>query len=115
MSIQIPVTFDSANRKRDKTVGLRFTTNCEISTQNYMAMDMLIQNSGWLLFKSNEMQAAEVPELPADEAFGKMTLSQEMRWYLKKLWEQNNEGLEWSDYYKSRMRLMIEMLKQRLD
>jgi hypothetical protein len=49
MKFQVPVTFDSANRKKDKSVGLRFTTNLEIPTDEYMVLDRLLQHSGWLI------------------------------------------------------------------
>src|SRR5215208_520430 len=98
MRFQLPVTFDAANRKKDKSVTLRFTTNLELSTEEYMVLDRLIQHSGWLVYADNEIQPSDVPDVPADEAFGKMTPSQETRWLLKKLWEQNSELLDWPAY-----------------
>jgi hypothetical protein len=100
MKFLVPVTFDSANRKRDKSVGLRFTTNKELSTDEYMVLDRLIMHSGWLVYSDNEIQPGEVPDVPADEALGKMTPSQELRWLLRKLWEQEGSDMEWPDYYR---------------
>jgi hypothetical protein len=114
-TFQIPVTFDSANRRRDKSVRLAFTTNLEIPTDEYMIMDGLIQNTGWLVWSSNELQPSDIPDVPADEAFGKFTPSQETRWLLKKLYEQHPQDVEWADYYRSRMAAINNELKARLD
>jgi hypothetical protein len=112
---QIPVTFDAASRKRDKSVSPLFTTNRELPTDEFVVLDRLIQHSGWLVYSDNEIQPADIPDVPADEALRKLTPSQEMRWLLKKLWEQNHEAMEWPDYYRNRMTTMNNMLKQRLD
>jgi len=98
-AIQVSATFDSANRKRDRSVSMRFTTTLEISNDDYMQMDKLVQQSGWVLFKPNEIQASEVPDIPADEAYGKMSDSQYQRWILKKIYEKTNTDLEWPDWY----------------
>jgi hypothetical protein len=80
-----------------------------------VVLDRLIQHSGWLVYSDNEIQPADIPDVPADEALRKLTPSHEMRWLLKKLWEQNHEAMEWPGYYRNRMTTMNNMLRQRLD
>lgn len=70
-NIQVPVTFDRAARKKDKSVTLSFTSNLEISTGDYMLMDELLQSEGWLLFSTNELQEADIPAEPAQGHEGK--------------------------------------------
>ena len=97
--VQLACTFDSATRRKDKSLRLVFSTNLEITTTDYMELDKLVQQSGWVLFKSDEIQASEVPSVPADEAYGKMSDSQYQRWILKKIYEKSSTDLEWPDWY----------------
>jgi hypothetical protein len=119
MSEQIPimaeVSFDRAGRKKDRSVTLSFNTNYEVSTADFMEMDKHIQETGWLLFSPNEIQASQVPDVPADEAFGSMTPSQETRWLLRKLWEAGPQDIDWPDYYRNRMAAINRALRDKLD
>jgi hypothetical protein len=56
-----------------------------------------------------------VPDLPADEAFGKMTPSQETRWLLRKLYDQGPQDIDWPEYYRSRMARINSQLREKLD
>jgi hypothetical protein len=114
MKFQVPVTFDAANRKKDKSVSLRFTTNLELPTDEYMLLDRLIQHSGWLVYSDNEIQPSEVPDVSADEAYGKMSPSQETRWLLKKLYEQHPRDIEWPDWYRDRMHKINAQIREQL-
>lgn len=115
MKFQLPVTLDSATRKRDKSLSIRFSSNLEVSTEDYMVIDKVMQHTGWLVFADNEVQAQEVPEIPADEAYGKMSPSQETRWLLKKLHEQQDSDMEWPDYYRYQMSKINDKLKGLLE
>lgn len=111
--IQVPVTFDRASRRKDKSVALTFTTNLEITTEDYMEMDRRLHEIGWLMFAPNEVQANQVPDVPADEAFGNMSPSQEMRWHFKKLWEQGPRDIDWPEFYRNRMARLNEALREK--
>ena len=65
--IQVPVTLDSANRKKDKSVKLAFTTTREIETDEYLTMDTFHQSVGFLLFKENEFKEEEIPTEDVEE------------------------------------------------
>ena len=95
----LAVTLDAANRKKDRSISLRFTSNTELTTDEYMVIDRLAQHSGWLIYSDNEVQAHEVPDVPADEAFGKMSDSQYQRWILKKTYERITTDLTWAEWY----------------
>ena len=56
-----------------------------------------------------------MPDLPADEAFGKMTPSQETRWLLRKLYDQGPQDIDWPEYYRSRMARINSQLREKLD
>ncbi len=112
-AITIPCTFDSATRRKDRSVRLAFTSNLEISPEDLMEMDRRLSHSGWMLFAENELQAKDIPDVPADEAFGKMSLSQEMRWEIKQLYLEKPGDIDWPDYYRSVMTKIIEQLRAR--
>ena len=57
--IQVPVTLDSANRKKDRSVKFAFTTTREITTDEFLIVDTYHQSAGWLLFKENEFKEEE--------------------------------------------------------
>lgn len=111
---QLETTFDTATRKKDKSLSFRFTTNKEISTEEYMKIDQLVQQSGWLVFSPNEVQASEVPEMPADEAYGKMSDSQYQRWLLKKTFEHIATDLTWAEWYHQQESVINGRLLERL-
>lgn len=60
--IQVPAVLESANRKADRSVSLRFTTLTEISTDELMIMDTYFQNAGHLLFRENAFKEQEIPK-----------------------------------------------------
>lgn len=60
--IHIPATLDSAHRKADRSVSLKFTTMREISTEDFMIMDSYFQNAGHLLFRENAFKEEEIPD-----------------------------------------------------
>lgn len=59
MTIQVPCTFDAASRRKDKTVGMRFTSNYEVTNEDFAEMDRLMGNTGWVLFSPNEFKDAD--------------------------------------------------------
>jgi hypothetical protein len=69
--IIVPATLDAANRKKDRSVSLRATTNLEINNEDFAMMDTFVSHSGWLLFSENELTANDVPEYNALESEGK--------------------------------------------
>lgn len=114
MKVQIPVTFDSANRRKDRSVRLSFTTNLEVETSDYVEMDRLIQQSGWLLFSPNELSEADVPkdEAPSDTKKPSVRL----RGVLWHLWDQHTDKSEPFDiYYQRQMERIIQQLRERLE
>lgn len=114
-SLQAPVTFDSANRKADKTLSLRFTTNFEISTDDFAEFDKQVGSDGWMLFKQNKsFDESEVPteEAPTQE---KKTKAQRMRavWFL--VWKKRNVDEPFDTWYDKRFESLMDKWKEELD
>jgi hypothetical protein len=112
--VQIAVTFDAANRKRDKSVGLRFTSNLEITTDDYMQMDRLLQSEGWLLFSPSELQEADIPAEPAQGREGK-SRGQRLRAINFLIWQRAGTDEPFEIWYDRRFERMMDKLKEQLD
>ena len=112
--ISIPVTFDTATRRKDRSVRLAFTTTFEVTNQDFAEMDKLVQSAGWIGFKQNE--ALEVIDLPKEDApdNGKKP-SQRLRAVLFRVWEQQTDQKEdFEAYYRRIMEELINKYKDLL-
>ena len=63
MKIQYPVVLDGFNRRKDRSVGLRFITQ-ELTSHEIMRIDEMIDRYGILYFRGEEkMNQDEIKEL----------------------------------------------------
>ena len=114
-NLLIQVTLDRANRKKDKSVSLTFITQLEQSSEEFMKIDSLLNDSGVLYFKSNgnltkeEVNALDEVEI---EVEGK-TKSQRLRNVLYVLNKQENNG-DFKNFYADEMERIIEHFKGKL-
>jgi len=125
MNLLRQVTFDRANRKKDKSVSMTFITQLEQSTDDFMQIDKILNDSGVLYFKSSgnltieEVKALEDTEI---EVEGK-TKSQRLRNVLYVFWKQLIDSKELDDvtpnqtfneFYSHEMERIIEHYKNKL-
>lgn len=125
MNLLRQVTFDRANRKKDKSVSMTFITQLEQSTDDFMQIDKILNDSGVLYFKSGgnltieEVKSLEDTEI---EVEGK-TKSQRLRNVLYVYWKQLIDSKElddaapdqtFSDFYSHCMEIIIEHYKNKL-
>ena len=125
MNLLRQVTFDRANRKKDKSVSMTFITQLEQSTDDFMQIDKILNDSGVLYFKSGgnltieEVKALEDTEI---EVEGK-TKSQRLRNVLYIFWKQLIDSKElddvkpnqtFNDFYSNEMEKIIEHYKNKL-
>src|SRR5215203_4633211 len=111
--VQIPVTLDSANRRKDRSVSLRFSSTLELGTADFAELDRLTPSTGWLLFSQNEFDEADVPseDAPGDEK----SPSQRLRSVLFIDWQQNTDQSEdFNAYYRRKIETLITKVKERL-
>lgn len=123
-NLLIKVTLDAASRKKDKSVVLRFTTQLEQSSEEFMEMDKVLNESGVLYFKPNgELTTEEVEELSGAqiEVEGK-SKSQRLRNTLYVLYTQKdcsdkNKGVycDFKEFYSNELNRIIEHYKQKLN
>ena len=109
------VTLDRANRKKDKSVSLTFITQLEQSSEEFMKIDSLLNDSGVLYFKSNgnltkeEINALDDVEI---EVEGK-TKSQRLRNVLY-VYNKQNDNIDFHEFYSQEMERIIEHFKGKL-
>lgn len=104
--IQVGATLDSANRKKDGSVSLKFTTNLEMTTDDFMVMDSYHQSVGWLMFKENKFKEEEIPVEDVEEDIAKSQSVQvrDALWVLYKIKGGNGSDKDaWNVFYKKMM------------
>jgi hypothetical protein len=116
MSILRNVTFERASRRKDKSISLSFITSLEQSTDEFMELDTVLNDSGVLFFKSNgtltkeEVKALETSEI---EVEGK-TKSQRLRNVIYILHQQSGLTNSFNDFYANKMEEIIQHFKDKL-
>lgn len=106
--IIVPVTLDSANRKKDRSVKFAFTTTREITQDEFMVMDSFHQSMGWLLFAENEVSEEEIPDEDVEPDVEK-SMSVQIRdaiWVLYKTRGNDPKDKDaWNAFYKRQQRV----------
>ena len=111
------VTFDRANRKKDRSISLTFITTLEQTPKEFMDIDTLLSDLGTLYFKSGgSLSKKELDTLNSVkiETEGK-SKSQRLRAVLFVYWKQLNNEETFADYYSRQMETIIEHFKIKLD
>lgn len=110
------VTLDRASRRKDKSVSMTFITSLEQTSEEYMEIDALLNDSGVLYFKSSgslskeELKALDGVEI---EIEGK-TKSQRLRNVLYVL-HQQGEVISFDEFYSLQMEKIIQHFKDKID
>jgi len=110
-------TLDRANRRKDKSVSMSFTTSLEQSSSEFMEIDALLGDAGVLYFKSNgNLTPEEIKELDGVEieVEGK-TKSQRLRNVMYVLHQQNEEVISFDEFYSLQMEKIIQHYKDKLE
>lgn len=104
--IHAEVTCDTVNRKKDRSVSIKFTTLYEITNEDFAMMDKFHQESGHLLFRRNEFTPEDVPKEDVDVEVGKSQSTQlrDALWVLFKAEGGSTVDKEaWNRYYRQKM------------
>ena len=126
-NLLVQVTLDKANRRKDKSVSITFITQLEQTSEEFMKMDAILNDSGVLFFKSNgTLTKEEIKELESVEieVEGK-TKSQRLRNTLYVYHKQLEDSLisengtkpivSFTDFYALKMEEIIEHYKGKLE
>lgn len=115
--IVMPVTLDSANRKKDGSISARVTSTLEMSTEDFAELDRQIRtcNVGHWFFVPNGMKS---PDIPTEDAPEKGIKSRTERLYnaLFALWklEGEPEGEAFENFRARNMETLIGFVKERI-
>lgn len=108
---------DGYQRRKDRTVSLRFVTQ-EKTSGEVMEIDQLLDTFGILYFRGEEqMNKEEIEELDAVELDlydEPKSQSQRLRNVLYKIWKQNERG-EFKEFYRAETEKIINHYKNKLD
>lgn len=102
----VPVTFDSANRRKDRSIRMSFSSMYEMNTEDFMEIDRQLQQSGWLVFSSKPVNEVDVPDEDFDTDISKSQSTQirDSLWVLFKAKGNKTEDKEnWNIFYRKYM------------
>ena len=104
--ITIPVTFDSANRRKDRSIRMSFSSMFEMSTDDYMEIDKLLQQSGWIIFSPQALSEEDIPDedIETDIAKSQSTQIRDALWVFYKAKGGKTEDKDaWNIFYRKQM------------
>lgn len=110
---QIEAILDGVTPLKDGGVSLRFHTN-EVSKEDKVMLMEFYQTFGWLMFRANEFQEAEIPKENAKRDTGRSP-SQRLRAVLFVLWKQGGGNGDFEAYYKQKIEQFIDKIKENLE
>lgn len=102
----VPVTFDSANRRKDRSIRMSFSSMFEMNTNDYMEIDKQLQQSGWLVFSVKAVTEEDIPDedIETDIAKSQSTQIRDALWVLYKAKGGKPEDREdWNIFYRKYM------------
>jgi hypothetical protein len=116
--LKIPAILDRTNRKKDRSYSLTFVSDLEIGKKDRELIDDLWQQTGWLIFATNDFEEVEVPNKKAEREDGK-SYSERFRNVLFVYYKQNEAKLKdkyplFQDFYAQKMEKEIETVKSKL-
>jgi hypothetical protein len=113
--IQLPVVFDGANRRKDRSLSLRLSTMQEVSNPEFAEIDKVVGRPGYLLFSENEFSEADIPLADAPTERGDKTPSQRLRAILYRVWEKEGKRGDYDLWYRAEMSRIMDAYKTELD
>jgi hypothetical protein len=102
----VPVTFDSANRRKDRSIRMSFSSMFEMNTEDFMEIDKQLQQSGWLVFSTKEVKEMDIPDedIETDIAKSQSTQIRDALWVLfKARGGENKDKDAWNIFYRKQM------------
>jgi len=112
---QVPCIVTKVTTMRDKSLRLQIDTQ-ELNAEEKALVFSLHEKFGYMAFKELPINPEDVnvpeyvPEFKDDK-----TPSKRLRAVIYKIWEQENSQMKFDDYYKSKMEMIIEHYKSKLE
>lgn len=117
MRILTVAQLDGYQRRKDRSISLRFVTQ-EKTSNEVMQIDQLQDTYGILYFrgeeKLNQEEIEELDQVDIDLYDQPKSQSQRLRNVLYKVWEQEGKQGDWKEYYKAQTERIIQHYKGKL-
>ena len=102
----IPVTLEGANRKKDRSISMRFNSLFEVNNDDFAHLDTMYQSMGYLMFSESEINQEDIPDedIETDIAKSQSTQIRDALWVLFKAKGNNAADKDaWNIYYRQQM------------
>lgn len=109
-TLLVPAQLTGMTRKRDNTVSYKFSSNVEISNEDFSLSDKYLFQNGYMAFQMNEFEGHEIPKEEAQT--GEKTHSQRLRaaLYVKHT-KSGGTNEDFQAYYNRTMEGFIQAVK----
>lgn len=118
MRLTFAAILDGYQRRKDKSVSMRFVTQ-ELTTAEVSEIDRLLDTFGVLYYRGEEQlnkeEVDELDKIELDIFDQPKKQSQRLRNVLYKVWEQEHKTATFKDYYKTETEKIISHYKSKLD
>ena len=108
----LPAILDGILDLKDRSCSMRFVTR-ELNNKEFAELRDMRGFEGWLLFGQERMTKDDIPK--GDPETGGKSPAQRMRAVLYLLWKQEGDGMNDKEYYESKMEMILQKLKNKLD
>jgi hypothetical protein len=114
--LQIQSVIDKVQTMVDGGLKITIQTN-EMNPEDSASLFGMKGKAGWMLFKPSIIKEEDIIDVPEEVTEFKKdkTPSQRLRAVLYILWEQRKKEEDFDTYYKRRMNILIEKLKENID
>jgi len=113
----IPVTLEGANRKKDRSISLRFNSLFEVNNDDFAHLDTMYQSMGYLLFSERELNEKDIPDedIETDIAKSQSTQARNALWVLYKAKGMDGANKDaWNTFYRKNMQAFKEKILEQV-
>jgi len=110
-SISTPAIIEGIRSRKDRSLGVTFTTPELPVQEKALFMELQGINVNMVITPLDEK---DVEEYKIESDIDQKSPSQRMRSVLFILWKQDNESLDFNDYYRKHMEKLIDFLKAKI-
>lgn len=113
-TFKAPVIVKSVQTLVDSGCKLSVVTR-ELAPEEMALMFTLRGVEAWMLLAPNDIDESEIPDTPAKFDDTEKTPGQRLRGALFRLWEQTDQRMAFELYYKVKMEVITEKIKQEIN